>query len=405
MPGFVSIGLEMDDADIPFLDLTAPDFSTRSDAVREARRRHWCAQTPFGFAVLRHKAAGQILRDRRFRQGSYAWPDTQNLNGSFADFWKRSIISIEGADHKAQRQIALTALSMDFVNGLRPEFTRIAEELITDLENRRDFDFVADFTEPFAGRAITTLLGLPDDQAATIAKDATSLGLAMGVGSKQYEGIFNPACDRLFDVADALLGRAQGGDDTAYVGRMWGAACAIGHTDQQVLRDLIVISIFGGVDTTRAQLGFAVRLFMDHPAQWQALRANPDLTAQAIEEVIRHNPTTTWATREAVEDLVFEGIAIPKGTTVHVLVHATATDPLVDASGGFDISKRRKSHFGFGGGAHHCLGQLVARTDMACALNVMVRHWCSFHWAGEPEWAPDSGNTAPVTMPVSAVWA
>ena len=91
---------------LPFLDLASPDFSTRSQVVRDARSKNWCARTPYGLAVLRHREVGLLLRDRRLRQGSHSWPDTNDLQGSFAQFWKRSVIGQEGDLHKSLRRLA-----------------------------------------------------------------------------------------------------------------------------------------------------------------------------------------------------------------------------------------------------------------------------------------------------------
>ncbi len=382
-------------SDLPYLDLTAPGFSTRGAEVQAARAARWCARTPFGLAVLRHRQAGMILRDRRFRQGSHDWPRKVALKGSFAAFWQRSVISLEGEEHKLQRRAAQEALAEDYVLSLCSEFEASAAKLLTTLPD--PCDFVEAFSEPFAGRAIALLLGLPEDQAADLAKDASTLGLAMGVDAKQHETEVNAATDRLMALADHLL--AQGAPGT-FGPRFAEAAKRLGISDQQALRDLIVISIFGGVDTTRAQLAFAVALFIEAPDHWTRLRAEPELVPQAIDEVIRSRPTTTWASREACEDIELEGVKIKAGDTLHILVNATGTDPVTGHDGAFDPFARRKLHFGFGGGAHHCLGQFVARTDMACALRVLLGKVDRFEWAGTPAYLPDSGNTSPRSLPV-----
>lgn len=392
----------MERQDLPFLDLTATGFSTRSPEVLAARTAAPFARTPFGIAVLRHHEAGLILRDRRLRQGSHNWPDLQDLQGSFAGFWRRSIISQEGAAHKALRHVAMAALSADFVSGLKPDFRVVAEGLVAKMPRDETIEFISDFSEPFAGLAITRLLGLPDADATALAHDASRLGLAMGIGAKAQEPVFNAACDRLMGLADHLIARVREGEDrTHFVARLVGGA---GDLSDQELRNLIVIAIFGGVDTTRAQLGFAIGLFIEHPAEWQALRDDPGLIPNAIEEVIRTRPTTTWATRQALEDLEISGTTIRRGEVVHVLVHASGRDPAVVADQRFDIQVPRKIHFGFGGGAHHCLGQFVARTDMAEALAVLAENWRSITWDGTPEWLPDSGNTSPVSLPIRPVW-
>lgn len=384
--------------DLPFLDLTAPGFSTRGPEVQAARAAHWCARTPFGLAVLRHAQAGKILRDRRFRQGSHDWPRKVSLAGSFSEFWQRSIISLEGEEHKLQRRAVQDALSEDYVLGLCPDFERIAKDLADALPD--PCEFVDQFSEPFAGRAIALLLGLPEDQAATLAQDASTLGLAMGMDAKQHEVAVNAATDRLMALSDHLLDHGQIG---TFVPRLVDAATRLGINSRQTLLDLIVISIFGGVDTTRAQLAFAVALFIEAPHHWSRLRNEPDNIPHAIDEIIRTRPTTTWATREACEPMLLDGVEIGTGETVHILVNATGTDPETGHPGGFDPFARRKVHFGFGGGAHHCLGQFVARTDMACALRVLLQEVERFELAGVPDYLPDSGNTSARTLPVRAV--
>ena len=57
-----------------YLDVSDPNFSIRSEEVQEAREKNWYARTPYGIAVLRYDDVNTLVRDRRLRQGSYAWP-------------------------------------------------------------------------------------------------------------------------------------------------------------------------------------------------------------------------------------------------------------------------------------------------------------------------------------------
>ncbi len=389
----------MSGAELPFLDLASADFSTRSDTVSEARDQNWCARTPFGLAVLRHREVGLLLRDKRLRQGSYAWPDIHGLEGSFAEFWKRSIISTTGETHKILRNIAVPALHLDFIDSLRPGFSKIADKLCLELKEKETCEFMSDFSVPFAGMAICLLLGMDTDQWPQISHDASDLGLAMGVSCKSHEQTFNAACDRLMHLSTELIEKVRAGkDQNSYVARLVSQFDMNGVEDQQMLLDLVVISIFGGVDTTRSQLGLGMTLFAKYPEQWEILRKNPELIPQAIEEMIRARPTTTWSTREATEDFEFSGQSIQKGETLHMLVHASARDPQICDDPEFDITKKRKIHFGFGGGAHHCIGAQVARTDMACALACLTRNITEFSVKGTPTFLPDSGNTSPIEL-------
>lgn len=386
---------------LAYLDLADPGFSTRGTEVLAARDADWCAETPYGLAVLRYREVGKILRDKRFRQGSHNWPDTVGISGRFADFWRQSVIGQEGPAHQRMRALAVPALSEDYVTGLAPTFLRIARDLCAALRQSDHAEFQSAFSDPFTGQVIATLLDLSPDEWPGVAHDASELGLAMGITAKHYESRCNAACDRLFDLAARLVDRVRQGRDTdSYVARMVAEFDRNGDCSHEELLNTIVISIFGGVDTTRALLGLGLSLFIEHPAQWQALRADAALIPAAVEEFIRARPTTTWATREATEQIEISGRTIAKGTVLHLLIHASARDPEICDNPAFDITVPRRQHFGFGGGAHHCIGHFVARTDMAAALTALRETFATIAYDGTPEWMPDSGNTGPIKLPI-----
>jgi cytochrome P450 len=383
----------------PFLDFTDPAFSTRSAAVRAARDTHWCAETPYGLAVLRWREVGLLLRDRRLRQGSHAWPAKTGLSGSFADFWSRSVIGREEAHHQRLRNLIAPVLTEDYVADFIPVFDRIAADLCDRLRQISRAEFMSAFSIPFAGRAIVHLLGMPDDEWDWVSHDASTLGLAMGVECKHHQGAVNAAYERLSSLGERLVANVRAGHDAdSFVAHMVARFDAADDCTAEELNDIIVIAIFGGVDTTRSQLGLGLSQFIEHPDQWAAFRADEGLAEQVVAETIRARPTTTWATREAVETFEFGGEVITAGTTLHMLVHASARhgDPAPD----FDICAKRRKHFGFGGGAHHCIGHLVARTDMACAWRALRRTLQTIDYDGPARWLPDSGNTSAEHLPV-----
>jgi cytochrome P450 len=313
------------------------------------------------------------------------------------------VIGREGPEHKALRRIANDALSAEFVETLKPGFDAIARDLAAALPAAGEF--MGDFSTPFAGRAIATLLDMDQADWPRIAHDASDLGLAMGVEAKRHEARTNVACDRLMDLAADLVARARaGGDAGGYVARLTAGFDASDFGAQDLL-DMIVISIFGGVDTTRSQLGHLMTLFAAYPEEWDKLRADPALAAAAVEESIRARPTTTWATREALEDFTHDGVEIRKGETIHLFVHASARDPLICDNPEFSLTAERRNHFGFGGGAHHCLGSQMARADMAAALRALAARIESFEIDGAATFLPDSGNTGPARLPLRCRFA
>jgi cytochrome P450 len=383
---------------LPFLDLADPAFSTRSEAVRAARARHWCARTPYGLAVLRHAEAGALLRDRRLRQGSHAWPAHQGVTGRFADWWGRILLNREGEDHRRLRALVNPSFAPGRVARLEPGFEAIAGELADGLLAAGEADFMAAFARPYAARAIRLLLGLGADWRA-LAHHASEMGLALGVEYARHRERVEAAFAALRETADALVAARGDRPGEDFVSDLL-AREAEGAMTAEEVRDMIVLAIFGGVDTTTAQLGLAVATLMERPADWRRLAAEPGLVPAAVEEVMRLRPTTTWVTREAVEDLEIGGVRIPAGTTLHLLTESAGTDPAAYPEAGFSLEERRRAHFGFGGGRHHCLGSHLARADMAVALRVLTARCAPPEPAGPAEWLPESGNTGPARLPL-----
>jgi cytochrome P450 len=384
---------------VAYLDLDNPDFSIRSNAVRQARARHWYARTPYGLAVLRYREMGDLLKDPRVRQGSYRWPEHNKAAGTFADWWQRMLLNRVGEDHARLRRLAMPAFSPRLVASLLPTFEGLARELIDAFVGRGCCEFMAEFAEPYATRVICALLELAPDNWQELASTAVQMGLALGVTYTRDQAIANAATDRLFAYARRLIAERRARPGTDFVSLLVAANADKDRLSDLEMEDMVVLAVFGGIDTTRNQLGLAMSQFVQHPEQWELLAQRPELARAAVEEVMRTRPTTTWVTREALEDFTYQGLAIAKGTTIHLFAESAGTDPAVFAPG-FDIAARRKPHYGFGGGTHFCLGNAIARGDMTEALRILASRLGDVSCDGEPTSLPDSGNTGPLRLPL-----
>jgi cytochrome P450 len=387
----------------PFLDVVDPAFSVRSDAVHRAREACWYARTSYGLAVLRYDQVARLIRHPSLRQGSRQWLAHHGItSGLLADWWAGWVLHLEGDDHLRLRRLVNPAFSRKAIDALVPHFERIADELIGSFAERGSCEFMREFAEPYAARAIAILLGIPEGEWRTVASESAAIGLAMGVKVREHLPRIEVALARLYDYADALIADRRGCQGRDLVTSMIEAHESGDRLTRAELRDSLVLLIFGGFDTTRNQLGLAMQLFVEHPGQWRLLSQHRELGAAAVEEVMRVSSTTTWVTREAVDDFTFDGLHIAAGTTIHLFCESAGTDPGAFPGAEFDITATgRLPHFGFGGGVHYCLGHLVARTDMAIALTTLARRLSVPRAAGQAIWLPDSGNTGPVKLPLA----
>ncbi len=391
----------IDAPDLPYLDVADPGFSVRSPAVSAARARGPYARTPFGLAVLRHAEIAGLIRDRRLIQGSAAWPEHVGVEGPWAEWWQRIILNREGEDHTRLRRLANPAFASGLVDAMLPQFSDVAGELIEGFSERGRCEFMREFAEPYATRVVARLLGIPESEWRTLADWSEGVGLGLAVTARDHRPAMEAALEGLSGYADALIEDRRRTPRDDFPTRLVRARVDRDSLTDEELRETIVLLIFGGIDTTRNQLGLGLDLFARHPTQWRVLRAHPELAPRAVEEIMRLRPTTTWVTREAVEDFELDGIAVRRGTTLHLLAESGGTDPLVSGDRGFDITADdRPRHFAFGGGRHHCLGRFLARSDMGVALTCLSARFASVSHDGEPRFLPDSGNTGPIELPL-----
>jgi cytochrome P450 len=309
------------------------------------------------------------------------------------------LLNRTGAYHARLRRLVNPAFSPKLVAALQPRFEAIANELIDKFASRGRCEFMAAFSEPYATRVVCTLLDLPDEDWRDLATTVGRMGLALGVTYHADQETVNRATDRLFEYSRRLIEERRKASREDLLGLLLEANKDKDALSDEELEDMVVLAIFGGIDTTRNQIGLAMSQFIEHPDQWQLLAKSPTLARAAVEEVMRTRPSTTWVTREALEDFTYNGVEFKQGTTIHLFTESAGTDPSAFAPG-FDITVSRRQHYGFGGGIHHCLGHFIARGDMTEALRLLAQRLRNPAYDGLPVWLPDSGNTGPIELPI-----
>ncbi len=394
--------------DVPYLDIAAPEFAMSSEAVRDARERSWYARTNYGIGVLRYQEVTDLLKHPSLNQGSAKWPEHHGVHsGAFYEWWSKNLLVLEGEEHHRIRRLLNPAFSPRAAQQLKPQFEEIADELIQNLKekdaNGETVDFVADFAEPFATRALCAMMGLDHKHWPFIADRANSVGYALSVSIKEELERVDTAVNELYDFVDQLIEERKESPGEDVISRLIGFTAHGDKLTDGELRNAIVLMLFGGMDTTRNQIGLILQTYMRNPDQWELLAQNPEeYTQAALEEALRVNPTTRWVTREANEDFEYQGLEIKQGTTVHLFTMASGTDPLAYPDPEVDITaKDRPHHQTFGGGVHHCLGHYIARADMSVALPKLAQAFTNISCPGGDTWLPDSGNHGPVTLPIT----
>jgi cytochrome P450 len=133
------------------------------------------------------------------------------------------------------------------------------------------------------------------------------------------------------------------------------------------------VIIFGGLETTAAMLSNAVWALLSYPSQYEAVRASPDLLAQAVEEALRWEPPVQSCTRFVMRPVVVQGVELAPGEMVQCMVGAANRDPehFTDPDA-FDLERANaRVHLSFATGKHFCLGAALARMEGEVGLRIL----------------------------------
>ena len=138
--------------------------------------------------------------------------------------------------------------------------------------------------------------------------------------------------------------------------------------------------VFGGSDTTWRQMGIALFALLSHPEQLADLMRDRSLMERAILESVRWYPQPLFP-RRVKRDTELHGTPLPEGAHLHLCLAAANRDPSRwEDPDRFDIHRPFRRSLAFAAGAHSCLGQHVARQEIATALGALFDRFPKLRW-------------------------
>ena len=138
-------------------------------------------------------------------------------------------------------------------------------------------------------------------------------------------------------------------------------------TDTEAVRAIAEV-LFGGNATTTDLIGNGILAFLRHPDELAALRDDPTLITNAVEEILRFDTSVVIGDRIPTNDIELDGCPISAGQWVWPVLTSANRDPAVHPDPDrFDIRRASIHHVSFGGGPHYCLGAPLARMETQIA--------------------------------------
>jgi cytochrome P450 len=309
--------------------------------------------------------------------------------------------AIDPPMHTSYRRMMNPWFTVDAMSKLEPHLEQYATQLVDNMLAKDEFDFVADFADPFPTVIFCELAGFPAEDYEQIMswkntlmhpsdghprgrelahEKARQLGIALdgdaNVGEALMQVRANVGVEIYAYLAEQIEAhRKQPGDDliTQLLEARFEGDRPL--TDEE-LQDTLFLMFMAGLDTVASVLGLVVKTFAEQPdkrGEFVALLDDSRAVADAVEELVRFHAIVT-PPRRVTRDLVFQGASFRESDTVSCATPSANRDPEAFEQPNelvFDRSPNR--HMGFGLGPHRCLGIHLARRELRIGLQVFHR--------------------------------
>ncbi|MFG2916497.1 cytochrome P450 [Kitasatospora sp. NPDC048298] len=351
-----------------------------------AKARELGPVAPIGdgmFMVSGYAAANKILRMPAFGVATaelLADLTPGYTEHSSLDLFGRSILQRNAPDQPRVRSLIASVFTARRVAALRPAVVAAVDRLLDEMAEQGADGSPVDFMDAFAFRlpvgVICELLGVPEQDRYRFRGLASDLTVALEFVQDLDELTdADSAADELTryftELAVERLARPQ--DDLVTDLARIAAADDERLSAEELLANLVLLLV-AGFETTTNLLGNGLNLLFHHPEAVAGLRSGAITPAGFTDEVLRFDSPVQVSGRVALgEDLVIEGVPIPPGHGVTLLVGSANRDPArYERSEVFDPTRTDSQPLSFGGGAHFCLGSQLARLEAEVAVPALL---------------------------------
>ncbi|RST16324.1 cytochrome P450 [Streptomyces sp. WAC04770] len=327
------------------------------------------------YAVTHHAEARALLTDSRVVKDINVWNAWRR--GEIPMDWPliglanpgRSMLTVDGADHRRLRTLVAQALTVRRVERLREGIEALTNASLEKLAAHpagEPVDLKAEFAYPLPMNVISELMGVDAADHPRL-KELFEKFFSTQTPPEEFVQLMADL-DTLFrriiedkraspgdDLTSALIAASENGDHL---------------TDEEILNTLQLI-IAAGHETTISLIVNAVKALQTHPEQRKKVLDGEIGWDGVIEETLRWNtPTSHVLIRFATEDIEVGDKILPKGEALIVSFAALGRDERQHGptAGEFDATRTPNRHIAFGHGPHVCPGAALSRLEAGIAL-------------------------------------
>lgn len=391
---------------LPELPVEQPEFAADPQPyVEAARRQHpWLAKCSHGYLVHGYQAIkDMIYMDDKLRPSMDGVVDFYGGRGTDWGRWQEEmIIGRSGAVHMRMRSSVLAAFTPRNVNRFRPLMQEVISRLIDEWAPKKQFD-VTVFASYFPVTVLCGLLGISPEPIPRIRDALETQGLVISLDRTLLPALLR-GFDVLWNFVDTLVVEREkrgSADDGSLLDSLI-AAKNSGQLNETELRDMLIVLFVAGYDTSKNMLGLIVYTMLTRQDQWERCAVDAEFCTKVVEEMFRHTSIPT-VPRTVAEEFEYDGVRFPKDAMIIFVNSLAGRDPSAFPNP-LEFQPERvhtNRHVAFGRGAHMCIGQHLARTQLAEGLHLIAQRLTKPRLVGEVTWRPFLGVWGLHSLPIS----
>src|SRR5215510_1226739 len=263
--------------------------------------------------------------------------------------------------HSRVRKLLAPAFTPRALKALQPRIEALVDCLLDHAAARGGMDLIADFAAAIPLQLIGDMLGIPNDERGPLRDWSLAILGAL-------EPVLSPAqLERGTKAVDEFK---------AYLRRLIEQRALRPSPDEgEILSKLIAGSDLSPVDGSAERLSELELLHNCIFILNAGHETTTNLIGNGVDLLIRH--------RDA-KDTVLAGVAMPRGTYIHIGIGAANRDPeQFPQPDRLDIRRHPNRHLAFGLGIHACAGMSLARMEAQVAISRLVRRFATIERASE----------------------
>jgi cytochrome P450 len=304
----------------------------------------------------------------------------------------RLLLNLDSPEHTRLRRLVVREFTPRIVESLRPQVEQLVDGLLDSMAQHDVGELMDEFAFVLPISVIGTVLGVPpEDRPQFRALTQALTGVFEVAATREMLDAADEAvlaCNAYFDT---LIDKRRADPQDDLLSRLIlldaREVQADGEADRLTNEELNTLSsllFLAGFETTTNLIGNGVLSLLAEPDQMDVLRAQPELSTNVADELLRHDGTIQLASCFATVDLKFGDVTIPAGRGVFIMLGAANRDPArYDNPDNIDFTRTQIQPLTFGGGVHFCLGAPLARMETEVVFRKLAQRFSTFELDGD----------------------